>query len=163
VPFFLNGPAAVASGRGTVLHAIVPPSLDLLLVVPRVELPRKTKLLYSLLQPADFTTGSRIDTFVQALAGGRAPTSELLQNAFSRALCEHVPEIGRLQRALERDIGLPWGLSGAGPSHYVLAPTDEHEAIVDSLDPRFPDWLASFSVHTLDRIPGLAIESLVSA
>jgi 4-diphosphocytidyl-2-C-methyl-D-erythritol kinase len=163
VPFFLRGPAAVASGRGTELQVIAAPKFDLLFVVPKVELPQKTRLLYSLLKPSDFTDGSRTDRVVQALKRDRLPTSELLQNAFSRALCEHVPGLQCLQRVLSRDIGLPWGLSGAGPSHYIIAPKGDHEAIIDHLDLKFEGWLASFSVHTLDTRPEPTLEFLMCA
>ena len=161
VPFFLGGPAAVASGRGTDLVTIEAPRLSLLLVVPRVVLRDKTRHLYSLLQSSDFSDGSRIDEVVDAVEHGHTPSHLMLQNAFSRALCTHVPRIERLQMVLTREIGLPWGLSGAGPSHYVLAPPGEHDGVRRHLDSRFPAWIETFSTTTLETNPELSIESTV--
>ena len=159
VPFFLNGPAAVASGRGTKLEVIELPRLDLLLVVPRVELRGKTQLLYSLLQSSDFTDGTRIDDLIHTIRTGRTPSRLMLRNAFGRALCSHVPRIQQLQDVLERDLDFPWGLSWAGPGHYVIAPIGEHDEIRRHLESRFPAWLETSSVTTLHAVPDLSVDT----
>lgn len=148
VPFFLGNPFAIASGRGANLEPLPPKALEVLLVVPNVDIPQKTATLYSLVRPEDFSDGSRAEAVLALLAGNRAPDVQWLRNAFSRPLAAVEPRILELQRAMSDWGAESFGLSGAGPAHYVLSSGVLALGIQDSLSAEFGDWLILIPTRT---------------
>ncbi|MBA2468617.1 MAG: 4-(cytidine 5'-diphospho)-2-C-methyl-D-erythritol kinase [Chloroflexia bacterium] len=120
VPFFLDGPAALASGRGTDLAAL--PAIDqpVILLVPTVSIPEKTRTLYSMIRPEDMSDGARSTDVKDALSDGRLPEMNDLANAFSRPLADLILGVAKLRRLLHESGVHAFGLSGAGPAHYVI-------------------------------------------
>jgi len=119
VPFFLTGPWAVATGRGTELEPLSPLSLDVLLLVPDIQLNHKTASMYSALTAADYGTSHQTTAIRGSLEAGTPPTIEMLRNGFLEPLMRVVPHLRSIPQHLER-LGVTWGLSGAGPTFYVL-------------------------------------------
>ncbi|MDQ3443601.1 MAG: hypothetical protein M3490_08345 [Chloroflexota bacterium] len=120
ITFFLGGPAALASGRGTELESLSPVDQPVTLLLPGSSIPAKTRTLYSMINPVDMTDGLRSGRSRRAVDDHSIPAMSDLTNAFSRPLSILVPGVLELQRALA-DSGVDrFGLSGAGPTHYVI-------------------------------------------
>lgn len=126
VPFFLRGGTAVATGTGTELDPLPTSSapLPLVLVVPDIEISRKTATLYSSLTTEDFSDGTATRQLADLIRQGKQIDPALLQNAFARALYAYAP----IRAA--RDVLLRAGAtvvmpSGAGPSLIGIFPDDE--------------------------------------
>jgi 4-diphosphocytidyl-2-C-methyl-D-erythritol kinase len=150
--FFLGPPFSLATGRGTEISPIPPLLSDVLLVVPREALAAKTATMYRELKPTDFTTGQRVTDIASSfLRSGIALGTGEVVNAFSRPLVTLLPRVGQLQDALRNLGDFPYGLSGAGPAHFVLAPKEVHPEIEDSLTAEFGDWLGFHSTVTRTR------------
>lgn len=135
VPFFLDGGTAIARGTGIHLTRLPTPSFWAVLVSPAVAIPSKTRTLYQLLRPGDFTDGSAVEDAARSLA----ETGNLalpLPNAFAGLLMEYVP-IRAAAVALER-AGAPWvSVSGAGPTLFTLVHTFAHaRSITRRIPPR---------------------------
>lgn len=120
VPFFLGSPLALSSGTGTDLSPLSPVPFDVLLIVPDLTIPNKTRTLYSLVDPSDFSDGARVEDGVRWLAKRNLPSRQLLANAFERPLYALAPDLTSLRQTLETLDCLAVGLSGAGPTHYVV-------------------------------------------
>lgn len=137
-PFFLGSPLAHASGTGTELSPLAPVSMDVILILPSLTIPNKTGTLYGMLDASDFSDGARIEHGFHALAQGRFPDRRFLANAFERPLYALAPQLIPLRRTLESLDCRGVGLSGAGPSHYVVpypGRTRETERVVRALMP----------------------------
>lgn len=120
VPFFLGSPLALASGTGTDLSAVPPVPFDVLLIVPHLTIPNKTGTLYGMLNASDYTDGSLIEDGAGSLADGQVPDQHAVANAFERPLYALAPDLTLLRQTLESLDCVAVGLSGAGPSHYVI-------------------------------------------
>lgn len=120
VPFFLGVAAALASGRGTDLARMSPIDEPVTLLLPRSSIAEKTRTLYSMIVPGDFSDGSRSERVRQATENHVIPAMPDLANAFSRPLSTLVPDVRTLTDALSRCSTVRFGLSGAGPAHYVI-------------------------------------------
>jgi 4-diphosphocytidyl-2-C-methyl-D-erythritol kinase len=124
VPFLLRGGAARATGRGEILE----PCSTLrdswiVLARPNIEIDRKTAKLYGALEPSDFSDGGASLRVASALDRGSIPDPADLDNAFTRALHDLIPELSSFISHF-RDSGAPFvALSGAGPTHYTIVPT----------------------------------------
>jgi 4-diphosphocytidyl-2-C-methyl-D-erythritol kinase len=124
VPFLLRGGAALATSRGEVLEPLPPlRNCWLVLASPEIELERKTARLYAALREDDFSDGSASRSVASALRQGAIPPPVDLQNAFSRALATLMPEIGELSVRFHQAGASFVAISGAGPTHYTIAPT----------------------------------------
>lgn len=120
VPFFLGGPTALASGRGTALESLPPVDQPVMLLVPGCTISEKTRTLYSMIIPDDMTDGSRSERVRRAVEHHTIPAEGDLANAFSRPLTILVPDVLGLHGALAACGVDRFGLSGAGPAHYVI-------------------------------------------
>jgi 4-diphosphocytidyl-2-C-methyl-D-erythritol kinase len=121
VPFFLGSGPAVASGRGDDCAPIsFAVSRWLVVAAPPIEIPEKTARLYRSLMPDDFTDGSRIEATADAVTRGAPLATNLLTNAFERALYAEWPEARALRDALSAAGAKVVALSGAGPAHYAV-------------------------------------------
>lgn len=121
VPFFLDGPAALATGRGERLSPL-PPRCDLwcVLATPRIDIPRKTATLYGLLTPADFQPDLQPGDVAARWSTAGVPAPDALANAFARPLLHAYPELAAVPAALQAAGAAVVALSGAGPTWYAL-------------------------------------------
>jgi 4-diphosphocytidyl-2-C-methyl-D-erythritol kinase len=121
VPFFLGGATALARGRGELLEPLPPQAgLWVVLTVPPVIIPNKTKALYAALTPADFSDGSASLHLAQLLRMGGHPPFETLRNAFERPVFELYPLIAGYRQAMLA-AGAPFvRLSGSGTALFTL-------------------------------------------
>lgn len=120
VPFFLGSPLALSSGTGTDISPLVPVPMDVILIIPDLTIPNKTRVLYGMLNASDFSNGKRIECNIRSLAGRNVPVKRSLANAFERPLYTLAPDLISLRHSLDRLDSRGVGLSGAGPAHYVI-------------------------------------------
>ena len=121
VPFFLHGGTALAEGRGERVTPLpdVPPQ-ELVVVLPSLTLADKTRRMYSLLTPADYTDGSMAGRLADAIRQGRPVTDEHLFNVFDEPAFRTFPELERLRRALLGAGARSVHLAGSGPALFAL-------------------------------------------
>jgi 4-diphosphocytidyl-2-C-methyl-D-erythritol kinase len=125
VPFFLHGAAALATGRGEVVEPLPDgDTLELTLFLADVDIEDKTRRMYALLTPADFTDGARAHVLAETLRLGRPVTEEDLSNAFDRHVGEAAPSLGGAI-ALCREAGIAVHACGSGPGFYTHTPFAE--------------------------------------
>ena len=123
VPFFLRGGTSLATGRGEHLTALPRPNHAWFVVVsPRVAIPRKTATLYAALRHEDVSNGDRVRAQAERLRSGEPLDPSLLRNTFERPLHALRPEVARVGEAMRHAGAAVAALSGAGPSHYAVAP-----------------------------------------
>jgi 4-diphosphocytidyl-2-C-methyl-D-erythritol kinase len=129
VPFFLRGGTALAGGRGEVTSPLPDaPMAWLVLLVPALSVPEKTRRMYEALTPDDFTDGFRTKTLADHISAGGRIEDKHLYNAFDRAAYDVFEGL-----AVFRDWLLEAGapsvhVCGAGPSLFALA-SGEPEAL----------------------------------
>jgi 4-diphosphocytidyl-2-C-methyl-D-erythritol kinase len=126
VPFALYGGAMIARGIGDVLTPAPLPAIWLVLVTPRVVVPRKTAALYGVLTDADFGGGAAILRQVAGLRQGEPLDPALLGNAFLSPLERIAPAV-RETRARMAAMGHTAFLTGSGPTLYMMCHS-EHAA-----------------------------------
>ncbi len=140
VPFFLNGPCALATGRGTILMPLPAVVGWAVIASPELVLVHKTKQLYAALVPGDFSGGEAVTAVVAAIEGGMLPAAEAMINAFVRPLYDLAPHLREITPAMLA-AGAPFvRLSGAGGSHFTLL---EGEAQARDIARRARDKLPS--------------------
>jgi 4-diphosphocytidyl-2-C-methyl-D-erythritol kinase len=121
VPFFLDGPAAIATGRGERLQPVAAKrDLWCVLVTPAIDIPRKTATLYGLLTPADFRPAATAADAIASIGGQGLPAADALANAFERPLLAAYPDLAAVPAALRASGATVVALSGAGPTWYAL-------------------------------------------
>jgi len=160
ITFFLEGPAAFACGRGTELESLPPVDQPVTLLLHGCTIAEKTLTLYSMITPDDMTDGSRSGRARRAVEDDSIPTSPDLANAFSRPLSILVPDVLELQKEISA-IGIDrFGLSGAGPTHYVIG-RDSCEALTAKTpkDRRFGPFT---TISTRTRMTPLAVRSAIT-
>ncbi len=123
IPFFLGSASAFVSGRGTDLAPLPGIAAPVTLLLPPATIARKTQTLYSLIGSADLTDGARTERGRGAVERGDLPTLTSLANAFSQPLARLVPESQNVLDTLPEHGVDRFGLSGAGPAHYVIGDT----------------------------------------
>jgi 4-diphosphocytidyl-2-C-methyl-D-erythritol kinase len=160
VPFFLRGGTSLARGRGEQLTEL--PGLGghwVVVAVPPLTIPRKTRSLYAALSEADFTDGSATLRLAEGLRRGNGLDYGALTNAFERAAFAGYPAIAGHRQAMLA-AGAPFvRLSGSGPALYTLV---ERAAVGRSLCRRLRDegvacHLARFQGNTGAPIAGRSI------
>ena len=140
--------SAIASGRGDILDPLIPTPVEVLLVVPKIDIPQKTGALYSLIGFADYTDGGQADVVREHLAAGQLPPGQILRNAFNRPLATIEPRVLELRQAMS-DLGADsFGLSGAGPAFYVLSMRRDFEEARKTIVERFEDWITMMPTRT---------------
>ncbi|MFT4036655.1 MAG: 4-(cytidine 5'-diphospho)-2-C-methyl-D-erythritol kinase [Thermomicrobiales bacterium] len=95
-------------------------ALTILIVAPRVVIPRKTPSLFAALQPGDFSDGASVAAQSARLRAGQPLDPTLLGNAFQRALYDLRPDVKEIAAAISEAGAQHVALSGAGPAHYAL-------------------------------------------
>jgi 4-diphosphocytidyl-2-C-methyl-D-erythritol kinase len=124
VPFALYGGAMTARGIGDVLRPAPLPGIWLVLVVPRLSIPRKTAALYDALSECDYGDGAAVARQIAGLRQGQPLDTALLGNAFLAPLERIAPAVAETRAAIGA-LGSPAFLSGSGPTLYVIYDTEE--------------------------------------
>jgi 4-diphosphocytidyl-2-C-methyl-D-erythritol kinase len=121
VAFFLDGGVAVAEGRGEKITQLPDSQAAwLVLVVPPLTVPDKTRLMYRALQDRDYTDGSATEAMARRLGAGVAPTDDLLVNAFEVVSNEVFAGLGKYREWMIEAGAERIHLSGAGPALFCL-------------------------------------------
>ena len=120
VPFFLQGGAALATGRGEQLKPLGGSSLGLVLVNPKFAV--STAEMYGKVTPSLYTGGEHALGAVKALrTHGPARVAASLYNGLEPAARAAYPQIGQMQAALVAAGALGATMSGSGPTVFGVA------------------------------------------
>ena len=122
VPFFVHGGTALSEGRGERITPLpdAPPQ-ELVIALPALTLADKTRRMYSLLTPADYTEGSAARRLAVAIRQGKPVADEHLFNVFDGPAFRIFPELERLRRALLEAGARFVHIAGSGPALFALA------------------------------------------
>jgi len=133
VPFFIEGGAALCTGRGEIVKLLRPaPQFGGILLVPKTSL--KTTDMYASLKPEDFHDPDLEPTLRAIESGDLSRLSSALFNSFQRVALQKVPELVDLKSRLERVGSLAVVLSGSGPTLLGIFPgASEAEAALSRL------------------------------
>ena len=121
VAFFLSGGTALAQGRGEVVTPL--PDVGetwMLLVVPPVSIPEKTRRMYASLRPGDFSDGSWTTNLAEEITAGKAVTDAVICNAFERSAYEVFPGLEKYREWMLAAGARVVHLAGSGPSLFAL-------------------------------------------
>lgn len=122
VPFFLDGPVALATGRGEVLAPLPAPTNAWgVLLTPDLIISDKTRTMYGAVDPAWWSDGSRVGALARALP---EPPNEAPFNVFERALLTRFPEAEAARERLLAAEAPFAALTGAGPTFYTLVDSE---------------------------------------
>ncbi len=141
VAFFLWGGTALAEGRGERMSPLpaLPPT-KLTLVFPDLEIPNKTRTMYSRLTPANYSDGGVTSRMLQVLSGRPFSAQSLrgcIYNAFQDIADWRFPELARMRRDTLAQGGPHLHLCGAGPAMFGLPSNEmEHQRALDALQPQ---------------------------
>lgn len=130
VPFFLTSGAALVSGRGEKVEPLPTlAALPVLLVVPRINLPSKTRWAYSLLAPYLWSSGAMtLDLAAQLRAHQVDLAGRHWRNAFEPVIASHLASVQRCRQAMWRAGVKGVNLSGAGPTLFALLANEAEAA-----------------------------------
>ncbi len=153
VPFFLEGGAALLTGRGDAVEPLPgPPSRALTLFLPPAEVREKTRRMYALVSAADFSDGSLTHAAAARLRAGEALREGDRRNVFERHVATLFPAAAAAMAAC-RDAGVSVFLSGAGPAFLSLTPRQAlPDGLLETLRCRWQ--VAALAVRTLGRDAG---------
>lgn len=159
VPFFIQGPLAIAEGRGEKLSSISPAvSFPVVLVKPDVSVP--TPWAYSMLRRSGELTnqGSKIDNIkliYQAIRQGDYTLfSSLASNDFEDAVMDHFPVINEIKGLLKEQGACASLMSGSGSSVFgIFRNSSVAEAAASALSDRF--WCRA--ADSLTEMPYAAV------
>ncbi|MBM2809433.1 MAG: 4-diphosphocytidyl-2C-methyl-D-erythritolkinase [Chloroflexi bacterium] len=120
VPFAVHSGTALATGIGTSL-ALLPdaPHHWMVLVPLAAENGAKTREMYQLIQPDDFTDGSRTAALALAISQGRLEY-EAVESTFTRYAIDRWAVVGTGLDVLRSVGAAAASVSGAGPSFFGL-------------------------------------------
>jgi 4-diphosphocytidyl-2-C-methyl-D-erythritol kinase len=126
VPFFLRGGTALAEARGERITALpdAPPAA-ILVVVPPLSIPQKTRRMYSLVGLKDYSDGAASDRLADALRQGRRLKESDLYDVFGSLAFHAFPELQACRRALIQAGARAVHLAGSGPALFVLVRDEE--------------------------------------
>jgi 4-diphosphocytidyl-2-C-methyl-D-erythritol kinase len=157
VAFFLCGGSALVTGRGETVEALPDGQpLTLTLFVADIDLEDKTRRMYSLLTPADYSDGARTRVTAATLRRGLPLSETDLTNVFSRHLGEAAPAMGSAL-ALCRDANLGVFATGSGPGFFSCTHIDQMPGLL--LRELERDWgVTALSCRCLTRAESLALQ-----
>jgi 4-diphosphocytidyl-2-C-methyl-D-erythritol kinase len=159
VPFFVRGGTALATGTGAELAPITTPRLWFVLVTPPIDIPDKTRALYSGLEPGDFSDGANVRDITTSLMSG-AGLPGTVRNAFSRQLLQYPVMRYAYDRLGQAGASLI-SVSGAGPTLYALTASHREAAgIAARLDEVEPGVGA---VHVVCAVAGRGATPAIAA
>ncbi len=159
VAFFLRGGTALAEGRGERITPLPDAGRTaILVVVPPLSIPEKTKRMYSLLTLKDYGGGAASDRLAEALRQERPFKERDLYDVFGSLAFQAFPELQTCRRALIQAGAGAVHLAGSGPALFVLLRNEEQGK-------RLAEAAASadakaFAATTLAATQALAVEQL---
>lgn len=121
VPFFLQGGAAIATGRGEILSPL--PTLPMawfVLVAPPLGIANKTGALYRRLTRDMFTDGKATALLAESMRAGKPFSSDRFFNVFEKVATNAFAGLDAYMRRLEEAGARAVHLSGSGPSLFTL-------------------------------------------
>jgi len=125
VPFFLSGGTVLTKGRGERVTPLVDAlTAWLVLLVPPIKLPTKTKRMYEALTAEDFNDGSHSEGLSQRLQRAKAVREEDLYNVFENRSYQMFEGLEIYRDALTGAGAEAVHLSGAGPALFTLAESE---------------------------------------
>jgi 4-diphosphocytidyl-2-C-methyl-D-erythritol kinase len=126
VPFFLHGGTALAEARGERVTPLPDaPATAILVVVPPLSIPHKTRRMYSLVGLKDYGDGAASDRLADALRQGRRLKESELYNVFGSLAFQALPELQVCRQALIEAGARAVHLAGSGPALFVLVRDQE--------------------------------------
>ncbi len=135
VPFFLWGGVALGTGRGDEIRPLelygdegdsdAGPPLHFVLSTPPFELPDKTAQIFQRVREEDYSDGSVTRALLRRLAAGERLRQEDLHNALLGSACAAFEPLAEYLETLQDLSGRRWTLSGAGPTCFTLAATQD--------------------------------------
>lgn len=127
-PFFMYGGTALVRGRGELVKPLEDsPTVDLVLLVPPVDMGGKTARMFGSLTASDFSDGSLTEQLLGRLGAGSAPLNAEMFNAFEGAAYRTWPELAAYRRALMDAGAARVHLAGSGPTLFATAPSSVGE------------------------------------
>ncbi|HLF79839.1 MAG TPA: 4-(cytidine 5'-diphospho)-2-C-methyl-D-erythritol kinase [Dehalococcoidia bacterium] len=159
VTFFLHGGTALVSGRGERVEELPDAGVtDFTLFVSPVEIEDKTRVMYSMITPADFTDGRRAQVAAESVRRGLALAETDYVNAFDRHVSQAVPPMGRAMQYC-RDAGLAVIASGSGPGFFSpVAPNDIRRLVLTHLEREYD--VAAIACRSLTRAEAMAVREV---
>lgn len=153
VPFFRDGGTALAQGLGERVESLRPAKECWFLVLhPHIDLPNKTRTLYSQLRPDHWTRGRVTQQLAARIEAGRPVREAYLYNAFDAVAFDLLPELHEWRRRLLEEVANRPHLAGSGPSLYIpVNNEDQGRQIADGIraHPEGPEGVDFFVVHTV--------------
>jgi 4-diphosphocytidyl-2-C-methyl-D-erythritol kinase len=159
VPFFLRSGTALAEGRGERVTPLPDaPRTAMLVVVPPLSIPQKTRRMYSLLGPEHYSDGAASDRLADALRQGRPLEDSDLHDVFASPAFQAFPELQTCRQALLGAGAEAVHLAGSGPALFVLLRDEEQR---ERLARAAADAGAkAFAATTIPSSLALAVEQL---
>ena len=140
VAFFLHGGTALAQGRGEIVFPLpAAPAFNLTLVFPDLAVADKTRRMYSLLTPANYSDGGITRRLVLLLSGGGFVSESIrdcIFNVFQDVAEWEFPVLAQMRRAVMEQGGPELHLCGAGPAMFAVPSSEsDHRAVAEALQP----------------------------
>jgi 4-diphosphocytidyl-2-C-methyl-D-erythritol kinase len=127
VAFFVHGGTGLAEGRGEIITLLPDvPQKALVIALPDLAIADKTRSMYSLLTPADYTDGSAARRLADAVRRGEPVADDNLFNVFDGPVFRAFPDLDRIRRALLESGARSVHLAGSGPAMFALAEDAGH-------------------------------------
>jgi len=159
VPFFLRGGTALAEARGERITPLPDaPSTAILVIVPPLSIPEKTRRMYSLLGLKHYGDGAASDRLADALRQGRPLKESDMYDVFGALAFRAFPELQTCRQALIQAGAGAVHLAGSGPALFVLLRDEEQgerlaRATADA-------GAKAFAATTIASSQALAVEQL---
>ena len=127
-PFFMYGGTALVRGHGELIKPLDDsPPVDLVLLVPPVDMEEKTARMFGSLTASDFSDGSLTKQLLGRLGAGHAPRNAEIFNAFEGIAYRTWPELAAYRRVLLDAGAARVHLAGSGPTLFSTAPSSVGE------------------------------------
>jgi len=126
ISFFLRGGTALAKARGERITPLPDAGRTaILVVVPPLSIPEKTRRMYSLVSLKDYSDGAVSDRLADALRQGRPLRESDLYNVFGSLAFQVFPDLQTCRQALIQAGASAVHLAGSGPALFVLLRDEE--------------------------------------
>ncbi len=159
VPFFLRGGTALAEARGERITPLPDtPRTAILVIVPPLSIPQKTRRMYSLVGLKDYSDGAPNDRLADALRQGRPLRERDLYDVFGSLAFQAFPELQTCRQALIQAGANAVHLAGSGPALFVrLRNEDQRERLARAAADA---GAKAFAATTILSSQALAVEQL---
>ena len=126
VPYFLSGGTALVQGRGEHVVPLVHANIQWMVVVsPESDLPDKTARLYDQIDESDHTRGVLTHKLAGRIRGGGDAPAQFFFNVFEPYVEKVFAEYAAIRETFRSLGAMGILMSGAGPSMFALAPSQE--------------------------------------